>query len=233
MGEAASVSVQVAGNSAGVTPPVLGSTVTFTYSPVLILACGDVVGGTTSIMNLVVTASFATPVTGLVVGDFVVLGATPTALTPASASPGPEHTYHLAVQLDGVRDVEVSLAEGAGAVDPAPQAASLVFQFAPHVTLQWNNGLSDGSATSLTSVVLLIEFQSAVSGFVATDVTLGGATAGSLAQTGTTTYELPVSLGPSTVVSAALPGASGSIEPPNMPSSQLSLEYVPGHRVRG
>lgn len=208
------------------TPPVLGSAVTFAYSPTLTLACDSVVDGVTSNLNPVITATFATPVSGLVIGDFVVSGATATSLAPASASAGPWSAYHLTVSLDGVRNIDVSLPAGSGAVDPPSQASTMLFQYAPGVTLQWSHGLTDGSATSLTGVVLGIDFQSPVTGVAAPDITLVGASAGSLSQTGPTTYELPVTLGPSANVNAHVPPGSGSIEPPNMASSYLTLLYV-------
>jgi gliding motility-associated-like protein len=134
---------------------------------------------------ITMTVSFDTPInaTTLTTSDFVISGATVTSLTGA----GDDKTFTVVITPTSATYSEISVALPANAVDdtygnqsPAATTYKLVFDHrAPQPVLSISDGtttLVDGATTSKSPLKATVLFDSDVTGFVASDITLTGGT---------------------------------------------------------
>ena len=188
-------------------------------SATLTLSNGLTAGATTALTFVTLTATFGFAVSGVDAADIVTVGATEGAFTSVSAT-----LYTLVMTLTG-SSVTFDVASAASL--PATLAATqFTLVYAPTaVTFTMSDSLSSGMTTSLTALTVTATFGVSVSGVLASDFALVGATAGTLGGSGTVWTLVLTLTAPTVTVDMSV--ESGAISPSNAAASQFALTKGP------
>jgi hypothetical protein len=217
---------------------------------------------------ITMTVSFDTPInaTTLTTSDFVISGATVTSLTGA----GDGKTFTVVITPTSATYSEISVALTANAVDdaygnhsPAATTYKLVFDHrAPQPVLSISDGtttLVNGATTSKSPLKATVLFDSDVTGFVASDITITGGTmvansftavggnfyTFSITPTNNATVAVSIAQGVATGMNTVASAASNTISVTSNLNSNISLSayytdsnnllqvYSPGANIAG
>jgi hypothetical protein len=171
--------------------------------------------------SFAVTATFSEAVTGFVAADLTIANGTVSAFSGS----GTTYTFTVSPTADGTVTIDVPAAAAADAAGNASVAASQLIRIAdvtrPSLTLT-----SAASATTSTAFSVTATFSESVTGFDASDVTVGNGTVSSFAGSGTTyTFTITPGTAGSVTVDASANSAADAAGNGNTQAPQLTRTY--------
>jgi len=146
--------------------------------------------GSASALTTKLTLTFSADVTGLVVGDLTLsTGATKGTLVKVSGKTG---VYELTVTgISSTRSITVTVSHSGLTFIPTNLSVQVYYYVAP-VAVAFSSLTANGDLNNTTTLLTLV-FNQDITGFAASDITVSGATKGTLTRTGTGTYTLGIS----------------------------------------